>query len=280
MATARRFVFTERLKSGEERAMLANLDALFVPGRRTARIIAELDRVPGNPPVEGIAIDSYDGLYVSPDNAYVAVTSYQVGPDFIDFNTDVFDMETGANVTFFNEHSVADVNRANCPLPAFDALLEAEAAAGVPQDALDTYNYWVNVDGSDHRFLNLAWSVNGTLLATFEFDVFATTATYGLTRAQFTFEIGFAPVPGGREIRSRNAGIAPYSPMPSNNFDKRRLATALSPDAPYMIHYRKQPVAFHPWPAKRLPAWLGGLLMRPAYRSAMDVEGFVREGTR
>lgn len=275
MATARRFVFFEDMKDGSQRLMLANLDRSRFRFAPSARIIAQMGTVPGNPPVDGNVPETYALIVCRPDNAYAAVWSAQVGIDFVDWNVGIYDMETGARTVRFNEHSLSDVNRANCPCPLFDTFLAAEAAIGVPQSQLDTYDYTVVVEGTGVGEPILTWSATGTLIADYGFDVMGDGA-FLLGQGRFAFEIAPTAGPDGTaQILSRNAGIAPYTPVPSNNFGTRRLASALSPDAPYFIHYGKSPVSFAPWPWKWLPRWLGGIYPS-AYRQAGAVQGFVR----
>jgi hypothetical protein len=164
MATARRFAFIERTKSGAERLMLANLDALHPFRQTTARTLVQMGIVPGELPSDGSVPETYRDIAVAPDNAHVAVWSAQLGSDFVDFNIGIYDMETGAQTVRFNEHSVAGVNRANCPCPLFDAFLASEAAFGVPQDALDSYDYSVISEGTGIGVPSLTWSAAGTLI--------------------------------------------------------------------------------------------------------------------
>lgn len=276
MATARRFAFTERTKSGAERLMLANLDALHPFRQTTARTLVQMGIVPGQYPSDGSVPETYQDIAVSPDNAYVAVWSAQVGTDFVDFNIGIYDMETGALRVRFNEHSVAGVNRANCPCPLFDAFLASEAAFGVPQAGLDAYDYSVISEGTGIGEPTLTWSAAGTLIATYGFDVKLDGTSFVLGQGLFAFEVAVtAPPSGNVTILSRNAGIAPYSPMPSNPFTLRRVSGRALPVGPEVIHYRKQPVRFTTSVWKVLPPWLGWPVFGAGYRPAKRVQGFV-----
>lgn len=275
MATARRFAFVERLKSGEERLMLANLDALHPFRHTTARTLVQMGIVPGEYPTGGPVPETYQHIAVRPDNAYAAVWSAQTGTDFVDWNIGIYDMETGALRVRFNEHSVAGVNRMNCPCPLFDALLATEAGYGVPQAQLDRYDYSVVSEGTGIGEPTLVWSATGNLIATYGFDVIDDGGTL-LGRGDFAFEVAVTPAPGGGvNILSRNAGVAPYSPMPSNPFTLRRVSGRTLPVGPEVIHYRKQPVRFSTAPWKRLPPWFGWPLFGSGYRAAKQVQGFV-----
>lgn len=274
MATARRFVFFEDMKSGGQRLMLADLDRSRFRFAPSARIIAQMATVPGDPPVSGVP-ETYLTIACRPDNALVAAHALQRGTDFIDHNVAVFDMETGAQLFRFNEHSVSDVNRANCPCAVFDAYLSALAASGEPQSYLDTLDYAVDVETTGNIGApRLEWSATGSLIATFEFEVVVRPQAM-IGQGRFAFEIAPAAAANGTvQILSRNAGIAPAL-SPRNLFSVRSLSTRLLPGGPPVIHYGKSPVSFAPWPWKWLPRWLGGIFPS-AYRKALDVQGFVR----
>lgn len=275
MATARRFVFVENGKAGGEQLMLANLDPGSLRFTATARIIAQMGTVPGDMPPDGLVPETYAAIVVRPDNAYAAVWSAQVGTDFVDYNVGIYDMETGARTVRFNEHSLNGVNRGNCPCPLFDAFLASETALDVPQSQLDNYNYSVIVEGTGIGAPTLAWSATGTLIVTYGFDVVAA-GVHLLGQAPFAFEVAATAGTGGSvNILSRNAGVAPYNPLPRNSFALRPRPGRLLPDPPHVIYHGKRPVKFWPWFRKWLPRWLSGLLPGADYRPAKDVEGFV-----
>lgn len=274
MATARRFAFVERIKSGRERLMLANLDAINTFTGPTARIIAQMGAVPGNVPPAGEIPESYVRITVRPDNAFVAAYSAQVGIDFVDYNIAIYEMNGGTLSVRFNEHSLSGVNRANCPSPLFDAFLASEAALGVPQSQIDSYDYSVIVEGTGIGAPTLAWSGTGTLIATYGFDVVADGA-FVLGQEQFAFEIAPIPGPGGGlQIISRNAAVA-VAPVPRNAFSLRPKPGRLVPPGPNVIHFGKRPVAFRPLSGKGLPRWITGLLPGTTLKPAEQVQGFV-----
>ena len=233
--------------------------------------------VPSDLPTGGEVPETYQALSVAPDNRRVAVWSAQVGIDFVDFNVAVHDMETGDLIVRFNEHSLSGVNRANCPCPLFGAFLAAEAAVGVPQNQLDSYDYSVIVEGTGIGEPTLVWSATGTLIATYGFDVAVSPGGFNLGRAPFAFELDVTTPSGGLpQIVSRNAGVAPFSPMPDNDFSIHPVATRTLPTGPAVIHYGKRPVAFWPWPLKWLPPrWFSAWRLRAAYRTAKLAMGFV-----
>lgn len=276
MSRQRRFAFVERTTTGAERLMLANFDGSLPFGGPRARIITRMDEVPGALPGGGLVPETYRAIAVAPDNAHVAVWSAQIGGDFVDYNIAIYDMTTGARSVRFNEHSVAGVNRANCSCPLFDAFLATEVANGVPPDQIALYDYSVVVEGTGIGQPTLVWSAAGTLIATYGFDVLVNGAGFALGRAPFAFEVAVtAPAGGGVTILSRNAGVAPYSPMPRNPFSVRVVSPRALPPGPEVIHFGKQPVTFH------APLWKKGLvrLLWPwigtGYRTAKMVEGYV-----
>jgi len=275
MARQRRFAFVERTTTGAERLMLANFDGSLPLGGPTARIITQMDEVPGELPGNGLSPEVYFALSVSPDNTHVAAWSAQTGTDFVDLNIAVYNMATGARTVWFNEHSVTSVNRANCPCPLFDSFLAFEADAGVPQDQIDGYDYIVLVERSSVELLSLVWSTTGTLIATFGFDVAVATGLE-LGHAAFAIEVA-ATSPGGSgvTILSRNAGVAPYSPMPKNPLAIRSLSPRALPPGPEVIYYGKQPVTFYNPLWKRALLWFRWPGTWAGYRAATMVQGFV-----
>ena len=274
MARQRRFAFVERTTTGAERLMLANFDGSLPFGGPTARIITQMDEVPGELPGGGLIPETYWALAVAPDNAHVAVWSAQIGSDFVDYNIAIYNMTTGARTVWFNEHSVAGVNRANCPCPLFDAYLVAEAEYGVPQYQIDGYDYGVVSEGTGIGPPTLVWSAAGTLIATYGFDVHVGGTILG--QAQFAFEVAInAPASGGVTILSRNAGVAPYSPMPKNPLAIRSLSPRALPPGPEVIHYGKQPVTFYNPLWKRALLWFRWPGTWAGYRAATMVQGFV-----
>ena len=273
MATARRFAFVERIKSGQERLMLANLDSIHPLRQSTARVLAQMGIVPGELPTDGSVPETYVYFIVRPDNAYVAAYSVQIGSDFVDLNIAIYDMETGAQIVRFNEHSVAGVNRANCSCPLFDAYLASEAAFGVSQSQLDSYDYRVISEGTGIGEAFLAWSATGSLIASYGFDVVADgIGLLGMDR--FVFEI--AVTGGALNILSRNVGVAYFSPVPPNSFSLRPKPGRVLPTGPNVIHYGKRPVLISPWPWRWLPRWrLGFPYPWLTYKVAKEVQGFV-----
>ncbi len=275
MAAARRFVFVENTKAGGEQLMLANLDPVSLRFTATAQIIAQMGAVPGDMPTDGSLPEFYVTIAVRPDNAFAAVWSAQIGNDFVDWNVGIYDMETGAGTVHFNEHSLNRVNRANCPCPLFDAFLASEVALETPQSQLDSYDYSVVVEGANVGQPSLQWSATGTLIATFGFDVLVT-GLIPLGQDQFAFEVAPTTGPGGTlDILSRNAGVAPYSPLPANSFALHPMPERILPAPPLIIYHGKRPVQFFPWFWKWFPRWLRNRLPGSGYRPAKNVEGFV-----
>jgi hypothetical protein len=275
MARQRRFAFVERTTTGAERLMLANFDGSFGFSGPTARIITQMDEVPGDSPVDGSVPETYQSLSVAPDNAHVAALSVQVGTDFIDLNIAIYNMTTGMRTARFNEHSVTFVNRANCPCPVFDAYLAAEADYGVPQDQLDSYDYVVLAERSNVNVLRMVWSATGTLIATFGFDVAAISGPE-LGYAEFAIEVAVnAPSGAGVSILSRNAGVAPFAPMPKNPLAIRSLSPRTLPPGPMVIYYGKRPVTFYTPLWKRALLRIGWPWTGAGYRAATMVQGFV-----
>lgn len=275
MARQRRFAFVERTTKGAERLMLANFDGSFGFSGPTARIITQMDEVPGESPTDGSPPETYHSLSVAPDNAHVAALSVQVGTDFIDFNVGIYNMTTGVRTARFNEHSVTFVNRTNCPCPVFDAYLAAEADYGVPQSQLDSYDYVVLAERSNVNVSSMVWSATGTLIATFGFDVAANPGPE-LGYAEFAIEVAAtASGGGGVTILSRNAGVAPFVPMPKNPFSVRAVSPLTLIPGPDVIHYGKQPVKFYKPLWKRALLWIRWPGTWAGYRAATMAQGFV-----
>ena len=214
MSAVSHFVYTDRLADGQERLMLAALR--YGPGRRNmrwAKVLGELHRVNGDGSYgsQDYAQETYRQIVVSPSNEYAAVYSAENAIDFEDRNVSVFDMDTGAQVHFFNEHTFSNTNRFNCYSHVFANYLAQEAAFGVPADVLDTHDYHLEVE---HGYIGtplLSWTQDETIACRIALEVWIEGGY--VDSETFTFEIDPKPGPG-RGIVSCNNLQSPIAAVP------------------------------------------------------------------
>ncbi len=94
--------------------------------------------------------ENFSQLAASPFNLRAVAYSIQLPIGAIDHDLQVYDLATGEQGLFFNEHTLASIiGRPPCHSPDFDAFLASEMAAGVPAAALAGYNFQIQVEGAD-----------------------------------------------------------------------------------------------------------------------------------
>lgn len=236
-----RFVYVSQAKSGAQTLHLAELVASPFGRGLTARTVATLASVPGETGVGGVP-EWFATLLPSPDNAYVAVLSVQLGLDFIDLNVAVYGMIDGHLAARFNEHRFSAIDRATCHSASFDAFLAAEAAMGVPQATLDGYDWGVMLEGAEGANLpspTLTWIDAATLVATFVFEVLANGAV-PLGPDDFSFR-----VPAGSGVGASVPVDCYTGPLttPAHPADRLSLAP-IGGKYPSAIHYAGAPLRF------------------------------------
>ena len=256
VSTAQRFAFAELLSSGRQRLMLAELNA---PGAtsRAASTVRTLGDLPGAMPTTGEVPETWQSLVPSRDNRYLAALSMQLGVDFLDANVRVYDLDSGALQMLVNEHSFAGIDRSSASSPLFDAVLAQEAAAGVPQAQLDSYDYSLEVEGAAFIGPELIWTESGTLLLSYRFGVFWS-GTY-LGHDPFEFEL--SPTGPATMILSINADRAPTRPPPDDYFGVASGGTAADGN----ITFRGAPLWFRWFAMSRLlliGKWLSPRFLR------------------
>ena len=131
-AQSRRFAYVTLDKlTGEETLWTAALAPGGTVARPpAARAPAVLQKLPGAMGAGGLAPETFQAIIVARGNARFAAYSEQIAPTFRDANVRVFDMASGNQLLFVNEHRFSAVNKALCTSAKFNAFLAAQAASG------------------------------------------------------------------------------------------------------------------------------------------------------
>ncbi|MBC2607382.1 hypothetical protein [Pelagicoccus albus] len=115
-------------------------------------------------------------LYANPQNELVVVYSLQeyfgFSDAFMDHNVRIYSMVDGSFVTSLNEHSFAGLNEAVIPSERLAEFKQEELDLGVPQNIVDTYDYYVGTEGVIPYGPSFQWNTDGTLTVSFELEVF------------------------------------------------------------------------------------------------------------
>jgi hypothetical protein len=132
-----------------EEVWLAQLDKASPPLAHAVKLLRTNDSAS-----EWISLGTFAA---SPNNLRVAMGLSVATPDGVDLGFEFYDLKTGATMGVNDENGLGWIHRSTCDSPAFDAFLESERKAGVPESTLKDYDYAIDNSADAGNILADGW---------------------------------------------------------------------------------------------------------------------------
>lgn len=159
--------------------------------------------------------ESCNQITTSPDNRVCTATTTSIGVDFLDFNTYIYNTDTGASMALVNELSFGFLNKTNTVSPAYSAYISSYLAQhpgdtqAMADVAADNFKVEVNQQGDFQQLGGVIWTSNTTFMLTFLCPIRCTLLGWAGSDT-FTVEFNTA----GAVTTANAAGLSPASRQP------------------------------------------------------------------